>query len=142
MSERRSGDRRRTSTGEVPARGEKPKDDRRGRDRRAGDRRESPRIPLKVWVRDLTAGGSFEQRDGDVGVGGVLFAERHPDIGASVEVRFQLPGSDREILCKGEVLRVTEEADRRRYGAHLRFVDLDVASELAIARFIDEGAGK
>lgn len=138
MAERRSGDRR--QTGESPAHdaGEAGDAGRRGRERRAGDRRDSPRIPIKVWVRDPAAGGSFEERDGDIGVGGMYFIDRHPPIGTLVEVRFTLPGSTREIRCKGEILRVSAEADRGRYGAHLRFIDLEVASELVVARFIDD----
>lgn len=116
-------------TGEIPAVG--------GPERRQGDRRESPRIPIKLWVRDPAVGGSFEEREGDIAVGGIYFLHNHPPLGTVIEVRFHLPNIDKEIRCKGELLRVDAE-DRGQHGAHLKFVGLDVETELAIARFLDD----
>ena len=116
-------DRRRTTTGEGPQ-------------RRMGDRRDSPRIPVKLWVRMVDAGGSFEERDGDVGVGGAYFEDRHLPVGKAVQMRFSLPGKTDEIRCEGEILRISEQPSK--FGAHVRFVDLPTDAELAIARYIDD----
>lgn len=116
-------DRRNSTTGEGPQ-------------RRMGDRRDSPRICLKMWVRMVEAGGSFEEKDGDVAVGGAYFEDKHLPVGKQVQLRFTLPGKTEEIRCDGEVLRISEQADR--FGAHVRFIDMPTEAELAIARFIDE----
>jgi hypothetical protein len=112
----------------------------RKRERRMGDRRDSPRVPLKLLVRQVDLGGSFEEKDGDISVGGVYFADRHTPAGRQVELRFRLPGRDKEIRCQGEILRVSE--GKGRYGAHVRFVDLPTDVELAVARFIDDQLAK
>jgi hypothetical protein len=52
-------------------------------------------------------------------------------------MRFVLPGTRHEVRARGEVLRVTREGGR--FGAHVRFTDLPLPSELAIARFLQRG---
>ncbi|MBI5544462.1 MAG: PilZ domain-containing protein [Deltaproteobacteria bacterium] len=101
-----------------------------------GDRRDSPRIPLVLWVRMIDAGGSFEEKKGDVGVGGAFFEDRFPPVGTAVQLRFRLPGTSDEIRCEGEILRTTDQAGT--FGAHVRFVDIPTDAELAIAKFIDD----
>jgi hypothetical protein len=132
MGERRTGDRR---TGEIPA--VNTSKQRNAKDRREEDRRESPRVAIKLWVREPAVGGSFEEREGDIGVGGLYFVDNHSPIGTVIEARFNLPNYDHEIRCRGELLRV-ETADKGRYRAHLRFVGLTVKQELAVARFVDD----
>ncbi len=99
------------------------------------DRRDSLRVPVKLLVRDATLGGSFEERDGNLALGGVYFAEGHPPYGSVVEVRFILPGTRQEIRASGEILRVSREGGS--FGSHVRFQDLPLDAELAIARFLD-----
>jgi hypothetical protein len=100
----------------------------------ASDRRDSVRIALPILVRDLELGGSFEEHPGNLGLGGAWFEALHPPPGNRVEVRFLLPGRREEIQAMAEVLRVTREGER--FGAHLRFVDMPLETELAIARFL------
>jgi len=100
------------------------------------DRRDSVRIELPLLVRDVELGGSFEEHPGNLGLGGAYFEALHPPAGDRVEVRFMLPGKREEIHATAEVLRVTREGER--FGAHLRFVDLPLETELSIARFLQE----
>ena len=102
--------------------------------RNASDRRDSARVPLSLLVRDLELGGSFEERQGNVSLGGAYFEALHPPAGARLEVRFLLPGRREEIAALAEVLRVTREGEG--FGTHLRFVELPLEAELAIARFL------
>ncbi len=102
------------------------------------DRRESRRVPIRLMVRDAALGGSFDERAGNLSLGGVYFTEGHPPYGARVEVRFLLPGLHEEVRAEGEILRVSREGSA--FGAHVRFQDLPLETELAIARFLDEGA--
>ncbi len=102
----------------------------------ASDRRDSVRIALPLMVRDVELGGSFEEHPGNLGLGGAWFEALHPPAGNRLDVRFILPGRRDEIQAMAEVLRVTREGER--FGAHLRFVDLPLDTELAIARFLQE----
>jgi hypothetical protein len=98
------------------------------------DRRDSERIPLALLVREPELGGSFEPRSGNLSLGGVRYDALHPPTGNRVEVRFMLPGVREEIRATGEVLRVSRDGDR--YAAHLRFVEIPLDAELAIARYL------
>lgn len=102
---------------------------------RADERRDSARIPIRLMVRDLALGGSFEERPGNLSLGGVYFTEGHPPFGNRVEVRVVLPGTGVELRAVGEVLRVTREGGS--FGAHVRFQDLPIEHELALARFLE-----
>lgn len=110
-----------------------------GDDRAAGknwdDRRDSVRVPIRLMVRDPNLGGSFEERSGNLALGGVYFTEGYPPVGNRLEVRFLLPGTREEVRACGEVLRVTR--DGADFGTHLRFEDMPLADELAIARFLE-----
>jgi len=100
------------------------------------DRRDSARLPLRIMVREVELGGSFEERPGDLSLSGVYYTQGHPPQGSRVELRFLLPGRRVEVRAGGEILSVTRGADR--YGAHVRFVDLPLEDELAIARYLQE----
>ena len=101
------------------------------------DRRESARIPIRLLVRDIELGGSFEERPGNIGLGGVYYAEGHPPSGSRVELRFILPGGRDEIRAAGEILRVSRDGDA--FGAHVRFAEMSLEDEMAIARFLQRG---
>ena len=102
------------------------------------DRRDSVRVPIRLMVRDSELGGSFEERAGNVSLGGVYFTEGHPPFGTHVELRFVLPGERVEVRAEGEILRVSREGGA--FGAHVRFQDLPLESELAIARFLEKAS--
>jgi hypothetical protein len=98
------------------------------------DRRDSVRIPLQLMVREVALGGSFEEHAGHLALGGVDFDALHPPVGTRFELRFLLPGAHEEVRAVAEVLRLTRDGER--FGTHLRFVDLPLEAELAIARFL------
>src|ERR1700757_1220394 len=86
------------------------------------DRRDSRRVPIRLMVRDAALGGSFDEREGNLSLGGVYFTKGHPPYGTRVEVRFLLPGRGEEVRAVGEILRVSREG--KAFGAHVRFQDL------------------
>jgi hypothetical protein len=98
------------------------------------DRRDSGRVPVNLLVRDAALGGSFEPADGNLSLGGVYFDGLHPPAGSRLELRFLLPGGREEIRAMGEVLRVSR--DGPRFGAHVKFVEIPLDAEMAIARFL------
>lgn len=102
---------------------------------RGSDRRDSPRVPLKFFVSQVEA-GAFEEKAGDLGIGGVYFEDPMVPVGKKVQLRFTLPGRPQEIRCEGEIIRVSEQEGRQ--GAHVKFGELATEDELAIARFLDQ----
>jgi hypothetical protein len=101
------------------------------------DRRESQRVPVHLLVRDAALGGSFEPFEGNLALGGVFFDTLHPPVGSRMELRFVVPGIRDEIRAVGEVLRVSREGSH--FGAHVKFVEIPLDAELAIARFLQQG---
>jgi hypothetical protein len=103
------------------------------------ERRDSARIPVRLLVREPALGGSYEEREGNLSIGGVLYWALHPPVGGRVEVRFFIPAFRREVRAVGEVLRVTREGGR--FGTHVRFVDLPIEEEMTLARSFQMGQG-
>jgi len=103
---------------------------------KAEDRRDSPRVPMRLKVRREGSSGDFEQHEGDLSLGGCAWQGSGWEQGTRVEVRFRLPILPDEVEAKGEVLHVAQGANGP--AARVRFVDLPVESELAIARHLDD----
>jgi hypothetical protein len=99
------------------------------------ERRDSRRVPVRMMVRDAELGGSFDEHEGNLSLGGIYFTERHPPYGARVEIRILLPGRGGEVRATGEILRISR--DGGTFGAHVRFENLPVETELAIARYLE-----
>jgi hypothetical protein len=96
------------------------------------ERRDSARIPVRLLVREPALGGSYEEREGNLSIGGVLYWAHHPPVGGRVEIRFFIPGFKREVQAVGEVLRVSREGDR--FGTHVRFLEIPLDAEMTLAR--------
>ena len=105
------------------------------------ERRDSPRVPMLFLVRDVgLRDGEWEERQGDLSLGGISWRGKTAPHGTEVDVRFRLPLVPKEVRARGEILRV--KAAGVGIDFHLRFTELDVRSELAIARFLDEWLAK
>jgi len=104
------------------------------------ERRDSPRVPFEFMVREKALGGSFEQKSGNLSLGGIFFTGNHPPVGSEVEVRFVVPGDEREIEAAGEVIRVRRTGDH--FGSHIRFTEIAVEGELAVARYLQAVTAK
>lgn len=104
----------------------------------AGDeRRDSPRVPMAFLLRDITKDdGEWVEREGDLSLGGIYWRGKTAPHGTQVEVRFRLAGVPKEIRCNGEIIRVMDKGQNIDF--HVRFTELDVASELAIAKHLDD----
>jgi len=104
------------------------------------ERRDSPRVPFEFMVRERALGGSFEQKSGNLSLGGIYFTGSHPPVGAEVEVRFVLPGNEDEVEAAGEVIRVRRTLDL--FGSHIRFTEISIEGELAVARYLQAVTAK
>jgi hypothetical protein len=90
---------------------------------------------MTFLVRDVAEGGSYQERQGDLSVGGIHWTAKFNPEGSEVEVRFRLPREPKEIRARGEIIRL--EAEGGGIGFHVRFTHLDVEGELAIARYLE-----
>lgn len=104
-------------------------------ERRIEERRDSQRVPMAFLVREVGSKGAYEERQGDLSLGGIYWRGLTPPRGKRVEVRFRLPGIPREVKAEGEIIQL--EQNGGRLGFHVRFTELDLESELGIARFLD-----
>jgi hypothetical protein len=100
------------------------------------ERRDSPRVPMKFWVRRADSMAAFDTHEGDLSLGGCAFRGAVLEPGAQIELRFRLPNFPAELTVRGEVLVGTELS----LGAatRVRFMELPVEAELAIARHLDD----
>lgn len=129
MAERRDKERRADEKVPEPL-------ERSASERRREDRRDSPRLPMKFLLRDLKDDSGWHEREGDLSLGGIAWAGKYPAMGTDVEVRFRLPGVPREVRASGEIIRVVQKSGGIEF--NVRFTELDVRSELAVAKFLDE----
>jgi hypothetical protein len=97
------------------------------------ERRDSPRVPMRFLVRRAGSEVAFEPHEGDLSLGGCAFRGGGMEPGWALEMRFLLPGVADEMHVRGEVLRTSDAAATR-----VRFLDLPVEAELAIARYLDD----
>ncbi|MBN1206984.1 MAG: PilZ domain-containing protein [Myxococcaceae bacterium] len=100
------------------------------------ERRDSPRVPMKFLVRRAGSEADFEPREGDLSLGGCAFQGAALDPGAQLEMRFLLPSLPDELRVRGEVLAVPQGAQAA--ATRVRFLELPVETELAIARYLDD----
>ena len=124
MSERRSGD----ATLETAP---------EGKERRMGDRRDSHRLPVEVEVRQ--GNDDYQSHKGNLAIGGVFFDKQiNLPIGTEVQLRFIPPGNKKQIEVKGQVVEITQVGKPKDQGTRVRFLDLDIKTELTIARCLDD----
>jgi hypothetical protein len=102
------------------------------------ERRDSPRVPMKFLVRPAGSEAVFEPREGDLSLGGCAFIGAALEPGAQLEVRFLLPSLPDELKVRAEVLLRPEGVQGGP--TRVRFLDLPVEVELAIARYLDDMA--
>jgi hypothetical protein len=100
------------------------------------ERRDSPRVPMRLLVRRADSSDAFESREGNLSLGGFAWYCAALPVGSKVEARFNLPDSGGELHVRGEVLHVGYGA--RGTSAHVRFLELPVEAEMRIARYLDD----
>lgn len=104
---------------------------------RGDERRDSPRVPMTFLLRDIAnPKAGWEERHGDLSIGGIAWKGKTPPHGTTVDVRFRLMGVPKEVVCKGEIIRVVDQGQNIEF--RVRFTELDVTAELAIAKYLDE----
>ncbi len=106
----------------------------------SAERRQSPRVPVSIWVEEYKGEDLYLQQAGNLSVGGVFFERTIPHpIGTRVKLRFQLPGLAAPIEASGEVVSTRQEAGM---GAGIRFVDLPAETERTIREYVERQIGE
>lgn len=108
---------------------------RSGQDRRAFERRDSPRVPHRLWVKDPAESGLFHVFDGEVSLEGASWSTPWPPLSNQVEVRFRIPDLEDELSAPAHVVRTApEDGDLR---VLVMFKGLKLKQELALARYLE-----
>jgi hypothetical protein len=101
------------------------------------DRRDSLRLPMRFLVRETgNVDGEWEEREGDISLGGIYWRGKTMAVGKEVDVRFRLRGVARELRARGEIIRV--KTGESGIDFHLRFTEVELEVELAVARYMDD----
>lgn len=129
LFDRRGPDRR--TLGLVPEPIERMRKDRRGEERRA-----SPRVPRRLWIVDSLEGGVPRVFEGEIGIGGASFNTAFPPLSEQLEICFRVPDHDEELKIPATVLAVDPIGEDNH--VHVKFTDLALKHELAIARYLDD----
>ena len=104
----------------------------------AEERRQSARMPVEMWVEDLTDGGVVHRRAGNLSRGGLYLDQTIPlPLGSRVKLRFTLPDDSQAIVVKGEIVSISS---RDRLGMGVKFVDVDPDAKARIEVFIERSA--
>lgn len=104
------------------------------------ERRKAVRLPIVIPIEVRDARGFSLHSSSDLSTGGVYFdrAIPHP-VGSKVELSFTLPGTDRALVCAGEVVNVP---DAHKYGMGIQFLDLTPEDQAALVDFIRAEGGQ
>ena len=98
------------------------------------ERRESPRIPVEMWVEESTERELYFQRSGNLSAGGIFLENTipHPK-GTVVNLQFTLPGDTVPIKVRGEIVNAAASDE---LGMGIKFVDVEPDVERRIAEFV------
>jgi len=98
------------------------------------DRRESPRIPVEMWVEESTERELYFQRSGNLSSGGIFLENTipHPK-GTVVNLQFTLPGDTVPLKVRGEIVNAAASDE---LGMGIKFVDMEPDVERRIAEFV------
>jgi len=94
------------------------------------DRRASARLPVEMWVEEITDRSQVFRRAGNLSKGGMYLDHTIPlPMGARVRLRFTLPGDDKSVTVAGEIVSVSTDQE---LGMGVKFVDMtpEVASRI------------
>jgi type IV pilus assembly protein PilZ len=99
------------------------------------ERRASARMPVEMWVEDLTDGGVVYRRAGNLSRGGLYLDQTIPlPIGSKVKLRFSLPDESSPIAVTAQIVSINS---RERLGMGVKFLDLDRGVQDRIGSYIE-----
>ena len=98
------------------------------------ERRESPRIPVEMWVEESTERELYFQRSANLSVGGIFLENTipHPK-GTVVNLQFTLPGDTQPIKVRGEIVNAAASDE---LGMGIKFLEVNPEDERRISDFV------
>ena len=113
-------------------------DRRRGERRKALDRREAERVPLELWMEEVSGEDVYFRRTGNVSVGGVFFDRAIPHaLGTIVTLKFALPGDREMVVARGEVVSIA--GNQEGLGMGVKFITIEGDGEKRIRSYLKSG---
>ena len=112
-------DRRRTDRRQD---GKAVSQDRRADQRRNIERRHEMRVPLELWMEEVSGDDVYFRRTGNISEGGVFFDKAIPHaLGTTVTLKFALPGDREMLVARGEVVNSASKG----LGMSIKFVSME-----------------
>ena len=86
-----------------------------------GERRVEPRIPIEMWVEEITGSERYFRRAGNLSRGGLRLEHTIPlPAGTVVNLTFTLPGDKTPVAVAGEIVSAAAPEELRM---GVRFID-------------------
>ena len=110
-------------------------DRRRGDRRLASERRDAERVPLELWMEEVSGDDVYFRRTGNVSVGGVFFDRAIPHaLGTHVTLKFALPGDREMVVARGEVVSIA--GNQEGLGMGVKFISIEGDGEKRIRAYL------
>jgi uncharacterized protein (TIGR02266 family) len=98
------------------------------------DRRTSARLPIEMWVEELTEASQVFRRAGNVSRGGMHLDHTIPiPMGTRVRLRFTLPGDNTPIVVTAEIVSI---ATNNVLGMGVKFIDVEPTTQNRIDAYL------
>lgn len=99
------------------------------------ERRRGARMPVELWVQDVTDGGVVYRRAGNVSRGGLYLDQTIPlPVGSRIKLRFSLPDDPVVGTVVGQIVSINASA---KLGMGVKFLTIDQDFQHRIESFID-----
>ena len=99
----------------------------------ASDRRKERRFPVELWIEAEAGDELYFHRAANLSPGGAFFDKTIPEpLGKVVQLRFTLPGAEREIHCRGEIVSAQD------FAMGVKFLDLAAGDRQAIEGLLEK----
>jgi Tfp pilus assembly protein PilZ len=102
------------------------------------ERRSAQRVKLDLWMEEVQGDETYFLHTGNLSQEGVFFDQAIPhDVGASVNLKFKLPGDDEMIITTGKVVHAGQGSDQN-IGMGVHFVELKGKNKKRIHKFFKQ----
>ncbi len=102
---------------------------------RGHERRRSQRVPVEMWVEEVTEEERVFRRAGNLSEGGLHLDKTIPiALGTIINLRFTLPSDPDPFDVKGEVVAIDPDEE---LGMGVKFMDLPADIRGRIKRYLD-----
>lgn len=99
------------------------------------ERRNGARMPIELWVQDITDGGVVYRRAGNISRGGLYLDQTIPlPVGSRIKLRFSLPEDATTGTVTGQIVSINASA---RLGMGVKFLQIEPEFQQRIEGYIE-----